>query len=75
MDPESRRISLKWKIGGTYAVVMLVLSVFVIAAMYQLTNKMLRDQLDRRALAVANNLSDATAGHLVGRNLLGFMPC
>lgn len=70
MDPESRRISLKWKIGGTYAVVMLVLSVFVIAAMYQLTNKMLRDQLDRRALAVANNLSDATAGHLVGRNLL-----
>jgi HAMP domain-containing protein len=70
MDPESHRISLKWKIGGTYAVVMLVLSVFVIAAMYQLTNKMLRDQLDRRALAVASNLSDATAGHLVGRNLL-----
>lgn len=70
MDPESRRISLKWKIGGTYAVVMLVLSIFVIAAMYQLTNNMLRDQLDRRALAVANNLSDATAGHLVGRNLL-----
>ena len=71
MDQESRRISLKWKIGGTYTAVMLVLSVFVIAAMYQLTNKMLRDQLDKRALAVAVNLSDAAAGHLVGRNLLG----
>jgi two-component system, cell cycle sensor histidine kinase and response regulator CckA len=70
MDPESRRISLKWKIGGTYAVVMLVLSVFVIAAMYQLTNNMLRNQLDKRALAVAMNLSDATAGHLVGRDVL-----
>jgi HAMP domain-containing protein len=48
----------------------LILSVFVIAAMYQLTNKMLRDQLDKRAVAVATNLSDASAGHLVGRNLL-----
>ena len=70
MDQESRRISLKWKIGGTYTAVMLILSVFVIAAMYHLTKNMLRDQLERRALAVAINLSDATAGHLVGRNLL-----
>ena len=70
MDQESRRVSLKWKIGGTYTAVMLILSVIVIAAMYQLTNKMLREQLDKRALAVAVNLSDATAGHLVGRNLL-----
>jgi HAMP domain-containing protein len=70
MDPESRRVSLKWKIGGTYAAVMLALSVIVIVAMYQLTNHMLRDQLDKRALAVATNLSDATAGHLVGKNLL-----
>ncbi len=28
MDQESRRVSLKWKIGGTYTAVMLVLSVF-----------------------------------------------
>lgn len=70
MDQESRRVSLKWKIGGTYTAVMLILSIFVIAAMYQLLNKMLRDQLDKRALAVATNLSDASAGHLVGKNLL-----
>jgi sensor histidine kinase regulating citrate/malate metabolism len=70
MNQEKRRVSLKWKIGGTYTAVMLILSVFVIAAMYQLTKNMLRDQLDKRALAVATNLSDAAAGHLVGRNLL-----
>ena len=70
MDQEARRVSLKWKIGGTYTAVMLLLSVFVIAAMYLLINKMLRDQLNKRALAVATNLSDASAGHLVGKNLL-----
>ena len=70
MDQEKRRISLKWKIGGTYTAVMLILSALVIAAIYQLTKNMLRDQLDKRALAVATNLGDAAAGHLVGRNLL-----
>jgi sensor histidine kinase regulating citrate/malate metabolism len=70
MDQEKRGISLKWKIGGIYTIVMLILSILVIAAMYQLTKNILRDQLDKRALAVATNLSDAAAGHLVGRNLL-----
>ncbi|HJU62374.1 MAG TPA: HAMP domain-containing protein [Candidatus Binatia bacterium] len=70
MDQEKRGISLKWKIGGIYTAVMLILSILVIAAMYQLTKNMLRDQLDKRALAVATNLSDAAAGHLAGRNLL-----
>jgi sensor histidine kinase regulating citrate/malate metabolism len=70
MDQEKRGISLKWKIGGTYTAVMLILSILVIVAMYQLTKNMLRDQLDKRALAVATNLSDAAAGHLVGKNLL-----
>jgi sensor histidine kinase regulating citrate/malate metabolism len=70
MYQEKRGISLKWKIGGTYTAVMLILSILVIAAMYQLTKNMLRDQLDKRALAVASNLSDAAAGHLVGRNFL-----
>jgi sensor histidine kinase regulating citrate/malate metabolism len=70
MDQEKRRISLTWKIGGIYTAVMLILSILVIAAMYQLTKNMLRDQLDKSALAIATNLSDAAAGHLVGRNLL-----
>lgn len=71
MDRERHGVSLKWKIGGTYAAVMLILTGFVIAAMYQLINNMLRDQLDKRALAVATNLSDASAGHLAGGNVLG----
>jgi HAMP domain-containing protein len=61
---------LKWKIGGIYTGVMLVLGAFVIGAVYQLTQSTLRDQLDRRALAIATNFSDATAGYIAGRNLL-----
>lgn len=70
MNPESRRLGLKWKIGGIFTGVMLVLGAIVIAAVYRLTENTLRDQLDKRALAVAVNLSDAAAGHVAGRNLL-----
>jgi sensor histidine kinase regulating citrate/malate metabolism len=70
MDQESRRVSLKWKIGGTFAGVMLVLGLFVTVAVYQLTKNALRDQLDQRVLLLANALSDAAAGHIVGGNLL-----
>jgi two-component system, cell cycle sensor histidine kinase and response regulator CckA len=70
MDRESRRVGLKWKIGGIYTGVMLVLCVCVIAAVYQLTSDTLRDQLDKRALAIATNFSDAAAGHVAGRNTL-----
>src|SRR5688572_8129726 len=70
MDQEPRRVGLRWKIGGIYTGVMLVLGAFVIAAVYQLTQGTLRDQLDKRALAIATNFSDAAAGHIAGRNLL-----
>jgi HAMP domain-containing protein len=70
MGEQSRRVSLKWKIGGTFTGVMLILGVFAIVAVYQLTRSALRDQLEQRVLAIANNLSDAAAGHLIGRNLL-----
>lgn len=71
MDREGRRVSLKWKIGGTYTAVMLVLSVVVIGATYKVTQSILRDQLAKRALAIANNLSDAAAGQIIGRDFLG----
>jgi HAMP domain-containing protein len=70
MNRESRRVSLRWKIGGTFTGVMLLLGCFVVAAVYQLTRNALRDQLDQRILAIANNLSDAAAGHLMGKNPL-----
>jgi len=70
MGRESRRISLTWKIGGAFAGVILTLGFLVMAAAYPLIQNALRDQLDQRALLLANNLSDAAAGHLVGGNLL-----
>ena len=51
MNRESRRVGLKWKIGGIYTAVMLILSLGVIAAVYRLTRGTLRDQLDKRAAA------------------------
>jgi len=70
MDHESRRISLRWKIGGTFAAIILILGLLVVAAVYRLTRDALRDQLDQRVLVMANNLSDAAAGPMAGRNLL-----
>lgn len=71
MDQESRRISLKWKIGGIYTGVMLTLGILLIAAIYHFTKTAMADQLDKRALAIATNFSDAAAGHIVSRNMLG----
>jgi HAMP domain-containing protein len=70
MNRESRRLGLKWKIGGIFTAVMLILGAFVVAAVYRLTENTLRDQLDKRAIAVATNFSDAVAGHIAGRNIL-----
>ncbi len=70
MEKEGRRISLKLKIGGTYTLVMLVLSIVVAGATYKVTQSILRDQLTKRALAIANNLSDAAAGEIIGRDFL-----
>jgi sensor histidine kinase regulating citrate/malate metabolism len=64
MNRESRRLGLKWKIGGIFTAVMLILGAFVVAAVYRLTENTLRDQLDKRAIAVATNFSDAAAGHI-----------
>jgi two-component system, cell cycle sensor histidine kinase and response regulator CckA len=70
MNQQGRGMGLKWKIGGIYTGVMLVLGIVVTAAVYQLVQNTLRDQLDKRALAIATNFSDAAAGHLASRNLL-----
>src|SRR5882762_603086 len=70
MDRESRRVGLKWKIAGIYAGVMLILASLVIVGISQVTKNTLREQLDRHALAIATNLTDAAAGYIVGKNLL-----
>jgi sensor histidine kinase regulating citrate/malate metabolism len=63
-------VSLKWKIGGIYTAVMIILGLLLIAALYQLTRTAMREQLDKRALAIATNFSDAAAGHIVSKNQL-----
>jgi two-component system, cell cycle sensor histidine kinase and response regulator CckA len=70
MNQQRRGMGLKWKIGGTYTGVMLVLGIVVTAAVYQLVQNTLRDQIDKRAIAIATNFSDAAAGHLASKNLL-----
>jgi len=70
MNQQSPRLGLKWKIGGIYTGVMLVLGVGVIAAVYQIAQGTLRDQLDKRALAIGTNFSDAAAGYVASRNVL-----
>jgi HAMP domain-containing protein len=70
MEREPRRVGLKWKIGGIYTAVMLILSLLVIGLTYRITEGILRNQLSKRALAIANNLSDAASGYIVGGNPL-----
>jgi HAMP domain-containing protein len=67
---DQRRVSLKWKIGGIFAGVTLILGAFLMLTVYQLTQRALRDRLDQRALLVTNTLSDAAAGYIAGGNLL-----
>jgi HAMP domain-containing protein len=64
-------VSLRWKIGGVYTAVMLILGLLLIAALYQLTRTAMREQLDKRAIAIATNFSDAAASHIVSKNQLG----
>ena len=70
MNRQKKYLGLQWKIGGIYTGVMVLLGIGVIAAVHHLTASALREQLDKRALAIATTLSDAAAGHMAGRNPL-----
>ena len=70
MPQDMRRISLKWKIGGVFTCVMLIVGLSVVAAVYELTRNALREQLEQRVLTIAANLRDAAAGYLTQRNSL-----
>src|SRR5262245_35477621 len=70
MESQPRRVGLKWKIFGLYTIVMFALGACAIAVVYRLTGDTLRDQLDRRSLAIANNFSDAAAAHIASGNPL-----
>ena len=65
-----RFIGLKWKIGGLYACLMVVVTALVIAAGYHFAQTLLRERVERHRLAVATSFGDSVAGHLAGKNLL-----
>src|SRR5262245_37990276 len=48
----------------------ILLGLLIIGVVYHLTSGALRDQFDRRAFAIATNLSDAAAANVVKRNAL-----
>lgn len=70
MDRDSRRVSLKWKIGGMFAALALASGALIIAAGVPLVRSAARGQIDARLTTIATNLSDGSAGHIMGKNLL-----
>jgi HAMP domain-containing protein len=65
-----QRFGLMWKIVGTLAGVIVLFGLLVLGVVNHLTVRVLQEQLDQRAFAIATNLGDAAAGHVMGRNAL-----
>ena len=65
-----KRIGLKWKIAGAFSVLTLILSSFLGFGLYHFTQQTLSEQIEKRSLAIGVNLADASAGHIVGNDLL-----
>ena len=70
MAQESQGFSLTWKVITGLVSMIILLGLLIIGVVYHLTSSALRDQFDRRAFAIATNLSDAAAAHVVRKNAL-----
>jgi HAMP domain-containing protein len=66
----SQGFSLTGKVTTGLVTVLTLLGLLVIGVVYQFTSDALRDQFDQRAEAIATNLSDAAAAHVVRKNVL-----
>jgi len=62
--------SLRWKIATAFSGIIFVLGLVVIGIVYYLTGNALHRHVEYRAVAIATNLSDASAGHMSRRNTL-----
>jgi two-component system, cell cycle sensor histidine kinase and response regulator CckA len=62
--------SLRWKISVAFSGLILLLGVLVIGIVYFMTDNALHRQVDLRAMAIATNLSDASAAYVSRRNTL-----
>ena len=70
MTEAAQGFSLTGKVTTGLVSVMTLLGLVIIGVIYQFTSDALRDQFDQRALAIATNLSDAAAAHVVRKNVL-----
>ncbi|HWO40268.1 MAG TPA: HAMP domain-containing protein [Candidatus Eisenbacteria bacterium] len=61
---------LSWKITRIFVIMMTVMGVLLVAIVYTMTARALKEQLGHRVAAIATNLSDAAAGPLSRRNHL-----
>jgi len=68
--PAQRRLGLKWKIIGGLLSGVLLFGVLVLLVVNHQMNRVLRSQLDQRALDMATNLSDGAAAHVLKGNVL-----
>jgi two-component system, cell cycle sensor histidine kinase and response regulator CckA len=65
-----QRAGLRWKIGASFSGLILLLGGLVIGIVYYLTDNALHRQVDLRAMAIATNLSDASAAYVSRRSTL-----
>jgi len=68
MAQKPKGIGLTLRILGTLVGVSSVVSVLVVAIVYEGGRRALRGQIEKRTAALAMNLSDAAAGHVLRRN-------
>jgi HAMP domain-containing protein len=65
-----RRIGLKWKIVGGLVSGVILFGLVVLAVVNHQMDRALRSQLDRRASDIATALGDASATHILRKNVL-----
>jgi len=65
---EGRKGSLSWKISLTFSSLMVVVGLLVLGTVYSFLGGAIRIQLEKRAQAIATNLSDVVAGPMAVKN-------
>jgi hypothetical protein len=55
---------------GIFVGTIVLMGILIIGSVYYLTGHALREQVEKRAFAIATNLSDVAAGHVVRKNAL-----
>jgi HAMP domain-containing protein len=65
-----RRDSLFWKLTSSLVCVSILVTFLVLLAVYWATDRLLRHDVDQRALVIATDLSDAVGGSVAGNNIL-----